>query len=641
MQLTVIIVSYNVRAFLEKCLVSVGQAMEGIDGEVIVVDNASSDDSVEIVSQKFPDIRLIANQDNLGFAKANNIAIKQARGKYVLLLNPDTVVSEDTFSKCMSFMDDHPEAAAVGVKMVDGTGTWLPESKRGLPTPVSAFFKLSGLNTLFPHSNLFNGYYLGGLDRNETNPVDVLTGAFMFMRKEALDHVGLLDEDYFMYGEDIDLSYRLLKAGYKNYYLPGTSIIHYKGESTQRDSLAYVKRFYGAMRIFVQKHHSGFKGTALSVFIMLGIVVKSVMSLLVRVVRNLLAPILDCVLIVLSLMLVKKGWASWYFEDVEHFTSYFETVNIPVYASIWLLALALFGVYDRGGSAKKVLGAIVFGTLAILLVYALMADGFRSSRAVIIMTSVVLSALLTMRIAVFHALTPKSRHRRVIVAGYPDESARIMELLNRVHSSVAVIGSVSVGGKRQQSDIGRLSELDQIIRAYQIDEVIFSARDLSFGEISKQMTRLGSVVRYKIASERSNQLIGSDSKSVSGDSYVTEIDFAITNTLHRRNKRIFDLLVSLAFIVGLPFWLFSRRYRTLIKQVPGVIQGRLTWVGYDNADDALQELPRLRPAVMSVADPSLRLALGPEELHMINYLYAREYRIWRDVEIVFKGIANR
>jgi O-antigen biosynthesis protein len=228
--------------------------MKHIDGEIIVVDNASVDGTPHQVRHHFPDVHLIANKDNRGFAKANNQGISLAKGEFILLLNPDTIVSGDTFSTCIRFMDAHPDTGAIGVKMIDGSGRFLPESKRGLPTLSASFMKMTGLYRLFPHSATWNQYYQGQIRENETAKVDVLCGAFMFMKKEALEKSGYLDEDFFMYGEDIDLSYRITKAGYSIYYLPDTSIIHYKGESTRKSSLNYILTFYQAMLIFTQKH---------------------------------------------------------------------------------------------------------------------------------------------------------------------------------------------------------------------------------------------------------------------------------------------------------------------------------------------------------------------------------------------------
>jgi len=253
MKLSVIIVNYNVKYFLEQCLRSVLKASKNIETEIFVVDNNSSDNSVEYLTPLFPEVTFIANKDNPGFSKANNQAIELAKGEYILLLNPDTVVGENTFSEVCRFMDEHPDAGALGVKMLDGAGNFLPESKRGFPSPWNSFCKMFGLSRLFPQSPFFSKYHLRYLDENQTHEVDVLAGAFMLLRKSVLDKIGLLDGAFFMYGEDIDLSYRITLGGYKNYYLP-IPITHYKGESTKKD-IKYVKIFYQSMIIFFNKHY--------------------------------------------------------------------------------------------------------------------------------------------------------------------------------------------------------------------------------------------------------------------------------------------------------------------------------------------------------------------------------------------------
>ncbi|MDR2085730.1 MAG: glycosyltransferase family 2 protein [Dysgonamonadaceae bacterium] len=253
MKLSVVIVNYNIKYFLEQCLDSVIRAVSNIESEVFVVDNASSDHSIDYLAPKFPQVVFIANKENAGFSKANNQAIRLAKGEYILLLNPDTLIGENTPERICRFMDEHPEAGGAGVKMIDGYGRFLPESKRGFPSPWNSFCKMLGLTRLFPQSKMFGKYYLRYLPENEINEVDVLAGAFMMLRKKTLDEIGLLDESFFMYGEDIDLSYRIRKGGYKNYYLP-EPVIHYKGECTKKD-FKYVKNFYEAMLIFYRKHY--------------------------------------------------------------------------------------------------------------------------------------------------------------------------------------------------------------------------------------------------------------------------------------------------------------------------------------------------------------------------------------------------
>ena len=253
MDLSVVIVSYNVSGYLRECLKSVRSATRTIDSEIIVVDNNSSDDSCEMVSLEYPEVTLIRNGTNEGYAKANNQAIRLSKGRYVLLLNPDTIVMNDTFIKCIGFMELHKDAAALGIKMTDGDGEYLPESKRSLPTVSSAFFKAFGISSLFPSVKPFNKYYLSSSGADETVVTEVIAGAFMFIRKEVLDITGLLDEDFFMYGEDIDISYRFIKAGYRNYYFPEAVVTHFKGCSTPRDNYDDILNFYRAMRIYTGK----------------------------------------------------------------------------------------------------------------------------------------------------------------------------------------------------------------------------------------------------------------------------------------------------------------------------------------------------------------------------------------------------
>ena len=255
MKLTVVIVNYNVKYYLEQCLYSVERALQGMQGEVYVVDNASSDGSVAYLRRKFPWVYYIENKENYGFSVANNMAIRKARGEYVLLLNPDTIVGENTLKQCMTFMDAHPQVGGLGVRQQRVDGSMAPESRRGIPTPWTAFCKMSGLGSRFPKSTLFGRYYMQYLPIDRPVEIEVISGACMFIRSEVFKKCGLLDETFFMYGEDVDMSYRILKAGYKNCFLPAT-ILHYKGESTQKSSYRYAIVFHKAMYIFFKKHFS-------------------------------------------------------------------------------------------------------------------------------------------------------------------------------------------------------------------------------------------------------------------------------------------------------------------------------------------------------------------------------------------------
>lgn len=272
MQLSVIILNYNVRYFLEQCVLSVQEAIKPIDAEIIVIDNNSSDDSCLMMKTKFPEIKLIENKENFGFPKGNNIGVEQASGKYICILNPDTIVAEDTFTKILAFAEEKQDLGIIGCKLIDGTGNFLPESKRGIPTPWVAFTKIFGLYKVFPKSKLFNQYYAQHLNENQTGKVEILVGAFMFLEKNLYQDLKGFDEDCFMYADDIDLSYRALQQQKSNYYFHETTVLHYKGESTIKDEL-YMKRFQDAMNFFYQKHFK--KSWFFTFFIQLGTLIFS------------------------------------------------------------------------------------------------------------------------------------------------------------------------------------------------------------------------------------------------------------------------------------------------------------------------------------------------------------------------------
>lgn len=284
MILSVVIVSYNVKYFLEQCLSSLKKSIDGLslpDGstEVFIIDNASTDGSPDFLEPLFPDFHFIRNNENSGFAKANNLVIPRCNGEFILFLNPDTILAEDSLDICISFFRSHADAGAVGVRMIDGSGRFLRESKRGFPYPAASFFKMTGLARLFPRSKVFSSYYMGHLDEDRVQTVDVLSGAFMVIKKTVLNITGGFDEQFFMYAEDIDLSFRINQAGFKNYYLPATTIIHFKGESTKKD-IRYVKMFYAAMLLFIKKHFRNKSFSFRLYMLMLGLRLRQALSLI-------------------------------------------------------------------------------------------------------------------------------------------------------------------------------------------------------------------------------------------------------------------------------------------------------------------------------------------------------------------------
>ena len=648
MKLSIIIVNYNVRHFLDQCLTSVRRAITDIDAEIWVVDNNSVDGSVKMLREKFPEVTLIANKDNVGFSKANNQAILKSSGEYVLLLNPDTIVEDDTFSKIITFMDKHPDAGGLGVKMIDGKGNFLPESKRGLPTPDVAFYKIFGLSKLFPHSKTFGKYHLGYLDKDKIHEVEILSGAFMFMRRSTLDETGLLDEAFFMYGEDIDLSYRIIKAGYKNYYFPETRIIHYKGESTKKSSVNYVFVFYNAMAIFARKHFSQKNARLFSLLIKMAIWLRASLAILGRIFKKAILPFMDIILIFAGIFFIKEYWETHViFPDGGSYPIEFIAITVPVYIFIWLFSVFLSGGYDKPIRITKIFQGIAIGTIFILVVYALLSESYRFSRAILILGAVWgLLAMTGIRLILHIAGLKRyrigeSKNKRFIIVGQKDEAERVSELLHKTYLNPAFVGLVSIQNNSQRGEqfIGTLDQISEIISIYKISEVIFCSKNLSHQVIIDKMSELQQLrVDFKIAPEDSLSIIGSNSINTSGDLYTFNIN-SISSPRNRRNKRFVDLITSFVLLSLLPLNIFIIRNPVgLILNILKVLFARRSWVGYSSGNPAnTEKLPHIKKGILNPEDAFNKKRLNPEVTGQLNLIYARDYSFTSDLNIIFRG----
>ncbi len=648
MKLSIVIVNYNVKYFLEQCLHSVQNACHGIESEIFVVDNDSVDGSVKMVKEKFPEIQLIENKDNKGFSSANNQAIRKSLGEYILLLNPDTLVEDDTLRKVIDFMDEHEDAGGLGVKMLDGKGKFLPESKRGLPYPSVAFFKVFGFSTLFPKSRLFSAYHLGYLDKDKTHVVDVLAGAFMLVRKKVLDKIGLLDESFFMYGEDIDLSYRITKAGYRNYYYPGTRIIHYKGESTKKSSLNYVFVFYNAMIVFAKKHFSKENARAFSVMINIAIYFRAFISILIRFFNRVFLPMVDALLIFAGIFFIKGYWEKHFiFPDGGHYPDAFIYIAVPIYLTIWLLCMYLSGGYDKPLRLRKVIQGMAVGTIIILVLYSLLNEHYRFSRALIILgaawgTLIMLGVRYILHFFNINGFRLNSeKNKRFVIIGEKEESERVSDLLQKTGMNPSFTGLVSYHKHRNNLNgfIGHLGQIKEIITIHKINEVIFCAKDVPAQVIIDKMSELkNEQVDYKIAPPESLSIIGSNSINASGDLYVIDIN-AITKKANRRNKRLLDVLVSLTLLVFSPIALFIVRNPIgLVRNIFAVLFTWKSWVGF--AQHPMHEahrLPEIKPGVLTPLDAFKNKNLPKETATRLDLIYARDYKLTNDLNIIIKG----
>lgn len=639
MKISIIIVNYNVRYFLEQCLISVEKAIHRIqnDGEVWVVDNNSMDDSVQLVREKFPWVKVIANKENTGFSKANNQAMRLAQGEYVLLLNPDTVIEEDTLEKIIRFMDDHPDAGGLGVKMVDGKGKFLPESKRGLPTPATSFYKIFGISKLLPHSQKFNRYHLGHLDLNKTHEIEILSGAFMMMRKSALNQVGLLDEAFFMYGEDIDLSWRIIQGGWKNYYYPETRIIHYKGESTKKGSLNYVFVFYNAMVIFAKKHFSETNAKTFGLLIQVAIWLRATLAVINRFLNRVSPLFLDFCFVITGLFVTKELYASFQHKVFQ------EELILPsflVFSFVWLLSAWLGGSYDRVRKFPSSLRFTVIGSLIILLFYSLLPESMRFSRAVVLISCVLAPIWLLVSHTLLNYITSGSsgwsnkKNKNYLLIGSEEETRRVRSIIEQtlLHSGEIIT--------RIPEQVLK-ENVQELVRVLKIESIVFCAKDVSAKAIIETMSSADQLnIEFKIAPPETLYIIGSNSIETTGDVHMLDIN-SIDKPLNRRLKRFFDVTTSIMLLILSPVLIFiQRKPIDFFLNILKVLLNSKTWVGYFySADGTIPSgLPKMKKSVLHPLIHFNESSVTDELKEKFNLVYAKDYSVLNDLKIVRKGI---
>ncbi len=640
MKLSVIIVNYNVKYFIEVCLHSVFRAAEGIAAEVIVVDNNSKDDSCEMIRAKYPQVRLIENNENLGFSRANNQGVAVATGEYLLFLNPDTVMPEDFLRKMIDYMDAHPEAGSIGPRLIDGRGQYAPDGKKSFPSLSVAIFKTTGINKIFKNSSYFNKYYAVHVKEHETAEVDILSGCCMMVRRSVIDKVdGAFDEAYFMYCEDFDLCYRIQKAGYKNIYYPEVTLIHYKGESTRKATISHVRIFNDALSVFVRKHYSKTNARLFIMLINVGIVLRAILSVVKQLLKVLRLPLFDALILLGTLAIMTTFWV----EEVKNILpipldSILKT--FPVYISIWLVSLFFNGVYDQAYKATRVVRGMAIGTVVILAYYGLLPPELRYSRAIIIFSAFIGTVAmlglhgLLYRLGIFKFIRYDELPGKGVIVAHETEYVPTIRTLKNVRMAPEITGRIEPSGSKGDA-LATLPELRKFAYAADIEEIIFCINGLSYAEMFRQMKICGKGYEYKIHIPGSNSFVGSNSSQSAGDLYTLDRRYNLSDFAKRRNKRVTDVFSSLVFILLFPvFAFFVRNPGRFFSNCMKVLWGKNTWVGYSGQHP---ELPPIRAGILPVY--SIAEGYSPDETATakLDILYAQDYASDTDIKLILKN----
>ncbi len=654
MDLSIIIVNYNVKEFIQNLLHSIAKAARNIQYETIIVDNASNDGSVEFLKEKYPEVKLIANKENLGFSKANNLGLKIAKGKYFLLLNPDTLLREDTLQKMIEFFKTVPDAGMAGCKILNPDGSLQLACRRSFPGPWTSFCKVTGLSTLFPKSKIFARYNLTYLDENQTYEVDAISGSFMMLKKEVFDNIGGLDEDFFMYGEDLDLCYRVQKSGYKVYYVHSTQIIHYKGESTKRSSIDETKIFYDAMNLFVKKHLSG--SFLVEIILHSAITFRKFFAFLGRRKLIFISLVLDFLFFDAALFfanIIYGLFSKWHGFPVE---SYYIIYTIP--AIIHITVAGVSGVYRK--DSLSILRNFLAVIISFIIISALtfFFKQYAYSRAALLITYFILFFLLAFWRIILKVVfktgikTNEFAHRRTLIVGINEPAVKIAGKLKAKHTDFHIIeGLIGFTNKEVGNVIngfevvGTIENIRRVINEKKIEEVIFSSEELSYNQMMAMVSACQSEnVEFKIIGGSLDFLVGKTSVSVLDDIPLIEISYNISKPLLRFLKSSFDYALALPVLFFIYPFIYlitmvtgkQTEFKKFILQVPLIVSGKASFVGpkYPKGSGNLFLGKRGLTGLWYIEDEQ---ETGNEKL---DILYAKNQNMWLDLEIIGKTLTR-
>ncbi|MCP9290862.1 glycosyltransferase [Gracilimonas sediminicola] len=669
--ISVVIVNYKVKEYIANLLNSLKKAQHDFALEIFVVDNDSGDDSVSYLKQRYPEVNYIANEENVGFGKANNQAIRQANGEFTLIINPDTLVSEDTLDVLVNHMNENPECGAAGCKILNPDGTFAPESRRSIPTIWSASCKVFGLNTLFPESKLFSQYYLSWMGEDEAGEIPVLSGSFMFWRTDLLKELDGFDERFFMYGEDIDLCYRVQKTDYRIDYVPDTSIIHYKGESTKKGDLRYIRIFNKALYQFFDKHYSARYSLFFRIFIYLAIWLKTALSFISTNLKKLKPVFADLILLNLSValgFLIRYGIKGTNILTPEG-TKYL-WINLLM-TLLFLFSGSLLGMFKKNkesiSTALKALSITYAGVVIITffvrnLAYSRLGLIFGFILGVIFFVSYKL--IRANRKDAGNMNRGRLRNSRVILVGDAGQSA---DIISKIHTrpdwSYEVVGYVNVDEDDEKA-LGGLTQLRDLVKAYQVDQVFFALNSISYKQMLKEISNLQKEeVVFKLIPDSMDFILGKSNVEYLEAIPLVEVEFEYSKPINRLLKRLLDLGLSVPLFVLLllvcwPAVLFSRRdwvfvegiklYRQIeqnkwknrLRLLGYVISGKLSLVGAPINESVMEQSSTAKKGVTGLIQISKNRIQQEEEAESFGLYYLQNYSLWMDIDILIKTIFN-
>jgi O-antigen biosynthesis protein len=613
---SIVIVNYNVKYFLDRCISSILSSKTKADFEIIIIDNASKDDSEKYIHDRYGyKVRYRFNEENVGFARANNQGFELANGDYILALNPDTIIAEDTLEKCIQHLESNPSIGALGVRMIDGSGYFLKESKRGVPTIWNSFSKFIGLERLLPESQIFAGYSLGYKKENEVADVDVLCGAFMMMRREVIQKTKGFDEDYFMYGEDIDLSVKIKNLGYRICYFPETTIIHFKGESSKRSSISYTRNFYSAMLIYVKKHKKGISAFGTRLFIKCSILLIGLLSFIRNNIARAMRIFIDGVLMYGLFHFMRKWWGLAIFNKADYFNNAASNYNSVGAVFIWIGTTWFLGHYDKPWKHSRLISGVFVGTIIILTIYSLLPFDLRSSRAMILL------GMLPMYFVSFITHSLKESFIRLsnkkfdfpyfLMAKKGAEINKLFQLLSiksklpestKDNSETIVIDSNSYTNKEI------IQQLNSQLKGYNV----------AISGVKQDY------VLHSISGKKEGSLITPFSYMNLGISY------------NLRLKRIMDIIMC--FFIFFTHIFKTSKNKEIIENNIAVLLGYKTWVGYEDIDT----LPRIKKSVFNtnvlIKDESIFPILTNQDIS--DKYYAKNYSIFLDYKIITQNLKH-